>query len=148
VPAVTPVGYAAEKRRLADNLMRQAIGADNRKPVEGVYFESDFDNPAKPQEVLKEIMNCVRIAPSASNKQPWRIVSTIRDSKSGIRDYNFYLERDKNYIYPAGQNIDMGIAMCHFEYACAELGVKGNWMIKKPEVDDGGREYVVSWIVM
>lgn len=147
VPAVTPVGYALEKRRLADNVMRTAIGADNRKPVEEIYFEGSFNNPVRPQGVYKQVMECVRLAPSASNKQPWRIIET-RNPELGARNFNFFIDRDKSYIYQAGPNIDIGIAMCHFEYACEELGIKGGFKVleQPPSVDAGDREYVVSWI--
>jgi len=59
----------------------------------------------------------VRIAPSASNKQPWRIVKI-----EGA--WHFFLERTKGYgdgiIFKLLkladiQRLDMGIAMCHFE---------------------------------
>ncbi|HRU38325.1 MAG TPA: nitroreductase family protein, partial [Candidatus Goldiibacteriota bacterium] len=150
VPAVTPVGYAAEKRRLAENVMRAAIGADSRKPVEEIYFAGSFGNPARPQDVIKEAMNCVRLAPSASNKQPWRVLDETRRQSGAaeVRFLHFFLERDKGYIYPEGQNIDMGIAMCHFEYACLELGAGGRWVVEKPSCDPGGREYIASWFFL
>jgi hypothetical protein len=38
----------------------------------------------------------------------------------------------------------MGIALCHFELAVAELGVRGGWRAAKPAFDAGTLEYVVS----
>jgi hypothetical protein len=43
------------------------------------------------------------------------------------------------------QNVDMGIAMCHFELAAAELGLAGSWNLRDPELPSGDREYIVSW---
>ena len=46
------------------------------------------------------------------------------------------------------QRVDMGIAMCHFELAAQELGLKGRWMVKEPEIEkpDSLTEYAVSWV--
>jgi len=86
----------------------------------------------------------VRIAPSASNQQPWRI---IRD-KSG-KNFHFYLKRTKGYnkLFQgiSLQNIDMGIAMCHFELTAKEAGLKGNWNIENNGPATEGLEYIVSW---
>ena len=43
------------------------------------------------------------------------------------------------------QEVDMGIALCHFELAAGELGVRGSWREAKPSFDAGAWEYVVSW---
>lgn len=51
-----------------------------------------------------------RLAPSAVNKQPWRIV--VADNKA-----HFYLKRSKGFGHEGKldmQMIDMGIALCHF----------------------------------
>ena len=57
-----------------------------------------------------------RSGPSASNKQPWRI----------ILDWNkahFYLKKTENYAQSIPfdiQALDMGIALCHFEEGLKE----------------------------
>ena len=56
----------------------------------------------------------VRLAPSAVNKQPWRVVA---DSKG----FHFYLQRSKGFNRegrPDMQQVDMGIALCHFMSTC------------------------------
>src|SRR5512137_726052 len=91
-----------------------------------------------------------RLGPSASNKQPWRIV------REGDR-WHFYLQRTPRYaavgigklIRIADiQRIDLGIAMCHFELTAAELGLAGQWQIGDPglEMPDDLTEYTASWI--
>jgi len=42
----------------------------------------------------------------------------------------------------------MGIAMCHFELAARELGLKGRWAVLDPGLGFPGAhtEYVVSWV--
>jgi hypothetical protein len=42
---------------------------------------------------------------------------------------------------------DMGIALCHFELASAELGIAGSWKQANPGFDADAWEYVASWTV-
>ena len=42
------------------------------------------------------------------------------------------------------QNIDMGIAMCHFELTARELGFIGDWNVNDPQIKSDGMEYIVS----
>jgi nitroreductase len=140
VPAVSPVGYAADKRRLADNLMRKVANSDTRKHLFEISFIGDFYNSHVPDNKYKAVLECVKLAPSATNQQPWRF---LKDPKMDV--FHLYLERTKGYTYPAGQNIDMGIAMAHFELAAHELKLEGKWTVEKPDVDAGDREYVATW---
>ena len=86
----------------------------------------------------------VRIGPSASNKQPWRIVV------DGER-LHLYLARTPRYrrLVPSTdlQMIDMGIAMQHLEISARELGLAGSWeFVKEPAVDVAtDAEYIVTW---
>jgi nitroreductase len=85
-----------------------------------------------------------RLSPSASNKQPWRIV------KDG-NNFHFYLSHTKGYSKAMGfdmQRIDIGIAMCHFELTAKELGLNGKWMNVAPSIksQDENTEYIISWI--
>ena len=93
----------------------------------------------------------VRLGPSASNKQPWRI---IQDGST----WHFFLQRTPGYgsgslvfnlLRLADlQRVDMGIAMCHWELAARELGLQGKWVVKDPDIDkpDGQTEYIASWV--
>ena len=93
----------------------------------------------------------VRLAPSASNKQPWRIV------KDGDL-FHFFLQRTPGYresmlkkvlgIFDL-QRVDMGIALCHFDLTMKELGVQGDWVVKEPTIKkpDEITEYTASWVV-
>ena len=67
----------------------------------------------------------VRLAPSASNRQPWRIIAG-----RSRKDFHFFLERTPGYnnnrfVKSDLQRVDMGIAMCHFELAMKESGFNG-----------------------
>ena len=108
---VSPLGYPAEKMSAREGLMRKAIKADERKDAEQLFFDSDFNAPLTIEdEKLRDALEMVHWAPSATNSQPWRIV------RAG-NDFHFYLAHTKGYTDKAGwdmQKIDMGIALCHF----------------------------------
>jgi len=151
VPAVTSVGYIAQRGGLEDG-MRRFVGADHRLPRENLFFREKFGSPLSPDEagVYSVPLEMVRLGPSASNKQPWRIV------KEG-RLWHFYLRRTKGYgnsftFRLLGladlQRVDMGIAMSHFELTAGELGLKGTWAVREPDIEkpDSATEYTASWM--
>jgi len=146
LPAIAPVGYPGDKKSFADKALRLFAKSKHRKPWEEIFFNGDMDSPLTRDNAgqYQVPLECVRIAPSASNQQPWRIV---RD-ESG-KNFHFYLKRTKGYNKLFGgislQNIDMGIAMCHFELAAKEVGFKGSWDTEKIGPAIEGLEYLVSW---
>jgi len=87
----------------------------------------------------------VRMGPSASNKQPWRVV---KEKHTDV--FHFYISRTPGYgeRYPdiSLQDIDMGIAMCHFEVALQEMNLKGSWQNVNSAPAQSALEYIVSWI--
>ena len=151
VPAVVAVGYPAEGSK--GGRVRKRAGSDRRLPREQLFFEGklgvplDFSRAAGYADVLE----AVRWAPSASNKQPWRLV---RSEEA----WHFYLQRSKGYGKGSAvfsllrladlQRVDMGIAMCHFELAAREHDLVGRWVVEQPALDAiaAGLEYTVSWI--
>jgi hypothetical protein len=146
VPAVSPVGYPANKNTALEKMLRLFAGSDKRKPWNQVFFDGDFLKPLEEKEAgnYREALEMVRIAPSASNKQPWRIVFQ-KDKNT----FHFFIQRSRPYptAYRNLQIIDLGIAMCHFELTCRELGFKGGW-IEKPQTIfnlPGFCQYIISW---
>lgn len=135
IPAVASIGYKADKRTLTDDIIRTSAGSAKRKNSNEIFFtgamkELDIDF----NEGYGKVLEMVRIAPSASNKQPWRVLK-----EEGKNIFHFYLERTTSYTmmikllkYADLQRIDMGIAMYHFEAAAAESGLKGKWKIEQP----------------
>jgi len=147
LPAITPVGYPLNRRSLRENLIRLAASARKRKPWEGLFSLGDVEHPLERESAgrYQIPLEMVRIGPSASNRQPWRIV---KEQTGEV--FHFYLRRTKGYgkIVPevSLQNIDMGIAMCHFEFSAGELGLNGRWIEREPEDKPPGMEYIVSWV--
>ena len=89
-------------------------------------------------------LEMVRLAPSASNKQPWRIV---KDNNL----YHFYEQQlsgySKSFAYDI-QRIDMGIAACHFHLTAIEKGLKGEFKtLAAPSFEvPENTVYKFSWI--
>ena len=151
MPAVAATGYIADQRSLIDRLVRRGASSARRKPWEALFFVERFGNPlskedAGPYDVPLEM---VRLAPSASNRQPWRVI------KSGDR-WHFYLQRTPGYgegltgrfMAADLQRVDMGIAMSHFHLTAEEKGLSGQWAVEQPgiEMPDEHTEYVISWV--
>ena len=152
VPAVTSVGYIAKEPRRIEKILRRGAGGDRRLPWESLFFDRGFGAPLAHQDAREYVapLEMVRLAPSASNKQPWRVVKD-RDA------WHFYLQRTPGYrdkrlvrLFTVAdlQRIDMGIAMSHFELTAREVGLDGNWEICAPVADNVGElaEYTASWV--
>lgn len=141
MPCVSPLGYPAEKRSLKETMMRKGIGADRRIPAEKLFYDGIWDKAYIPDKETAEILEMVRWAPSAVNKQPWRIM--IRD---GI--FHFYEKKDKGYVNEATgdlQKIDVGIALCHFIMGLEEKGKEAEVIISDPKADiPDDAEYIAS----
>ncbi len=141
MPIVSPLGYKRDKSRIIENTMRAAAGSDKRNTWDELFFgEKLMPIDEKSVGSYATVLEMVRLAPSASNKQPWRVVV------DGNR-FHFFLSRTKGYglaSYDLQKN-DMGIAKCHFELSASELGLKGDWkeIIDVNTPDDW--EYVISW---
>ncbi len=146
LPAVVAVGRPASRRSLRDRLVRWSAKGNRRKAAGDLFFADNWQTvlPYGQAGEWAQVLECVRLAPSASNRQPWRI---IRDG--GF--FHFFLSRDKAYsaMMPLAdlQRIDMGIAMCHFQLAAAELGLDGEWRSSESAQPDtpANYEYVVTF---
>ncbi len=146
LPAVVAVGKPAGKRSLRDRLVRWGAKGDLRKPAAQIHFSRDWQTPLDYDEfpLWVPVLENVRLGPSASNKQPWRILW------EGGR-FHFFLSRDKAYsaLMPQVdlQRIDLGIAMCHFQLSAQELGLAGEWRDANPRIQDtaGNFEYIASF---
>lgn len=126
VPGISPIGLSAEKKSFTDKLVRFIAKASKRKGYEELFFNvSDSKtlipiDESKVDKELKTVLDGIRIAPSASNKQPWRIV---------ILNRTLYLYWDKDEKYNAAvkgfniQALDMGIAICHILKILNELNI-------------------------
>jgi nitroreductase len=149
VPAVVAVGIPAAAGNV--DLVRQFAKGHSRLPWDKLFFQSNLGSPLPVEAAgpYATALEMVRLAPSASNHQPWRIVAAGRD-------WHFYLQRTPRYLNNSItkllgiadlQRVDLGIAMCHWELACQEVGLAGEWQARDPGIGAPGDalEYVASW---
>jgi hypothetical protein len=107
-----------------------------------------FDNPLSEKVAGKYVtaIEMVRIAPSARNEEPWRIVKE-KDSNT----FHFYLKlvrRLPEDKLPPMKQMDIGIALSHFELTAKELKLEGKWKKMNPNTDTKSKNlyYIASWI--
>ena len=134
IPAVISFGLPKEKENPLQRAMRKS---GKRKDFEKLFFE-DGDKPLKEESLkkYKEVLECVRIAPSSINNQPWRLI--IDDNKI---HFFMYSKIKYNFLY-----LDMGIAMCHFDLARQEKNIDGSFKVLSG-VEHKGYEYIASFVV-
>jgi len=146
VPAISPIGYARDKRTIREMVVRRFANSDQRKPWEELFFDGNLNIPLSKESAgaYAVPLECVRLGPSASNNQPWRVVY---QKPQGA--FHFYLKRTLGYNKFNGkidlQLVDMGISMCHFELSAREEGLAGTWEVIKPDLDMGDAEYIATW---
>jgi nitroreductase len=145
LPSISPVGYPAQQKSMTEKMMRWGVGADKRKSWSDIFFFENFSQPLTQTQAgkYKEALENLRLAPSAGNKQPWRI---LRDATQNA--FHFYLSRAFGYnsMFPVSlQNIDMGIAMCHFALTAQEIGLKGKWQVDAVAPKERSLDYIVTW---
>ncbi|MFP4078732.1 MAG: nitroreductase family protein [Candidatus Izemoplasmataceae bacterium] len=137
IPAISPVGHSAEQS-MRERVLRGFTKAKTRKFYDELFFTPDLG--AVPEDnVFAEYLELLRLAPSASNKQPWRVI--LEDNV-----FHLYLERTKGYAkhLPTDiQAIDIGIALAHLYLPIKEDGYTPEFTREKPR-DVEGWEYVLS----
>ena len=144
MPCVSPLGYAAPKMSLRESMMRKGVKADRRLDFGTLFFDGAFDVPLTPEKaaILAEPLETVRWAPSAVNKQPWRV---IWDGRAA----HFYEKKNRGYVSASGwdlQKIDLGIALCYFSRALAEKGIKAAFGTNDPGLTaPQDTEYIASY---
>jgi hypothetical protein len=131
MPAVSAVGLPMEKRSKRDKLIRLFARSWQRLPWDQLFFKDNFSTPldCNPNNPFHQALEMIRLAPSASNRQPWRVMVDFSSNA-----FHFLLARSKGYrgiqkplhLFDL-QRIDLGIAFSHFELTLQEAGISGKW---------------------
>ena len=175
LPAVIAVGLPSGRQTAYGLAAKLATGAARRRPWGELFFDGDFRTPlseagggasgsagattgagvAGPYALALEM---VRLAPSAQNRQPWRVVRTgpaaqpARGAKPADRPrFHFCRQKPAGLLSsrPDWLRLDIGIAMAHFELTLAETGVRGRWQAADPAPHlrlPRRTKYVASWL--
>jgi nitroreductase len=121
VYAVTPIGYTEKGFSFKEKFYSGAARSPKKKPLEKIV-EGNVPEPWQ-----EKAIEAARIAPSATNRQPWRFVV-------GEKSITVRVDSPKDSdIFP--KRLDCGIAMLHIELGAMAAGKKGQWeMHRAPDV--------------
>ncbi|MEN6618019.1 MAG: nitroreductase family protein [Rikenellaceae bacterium] len=126
IPGIVVIGYSAEKATLPERFLRFTANASQRLPWDKIFFDYQSKFPLTPQTIkdYSESLEMVRLAPSSSNTQPWRIYFD-----QPANEFHFF-KKPKNRIYESMgmHELDLGIAMAHFELTSQNNGLPGSWI--------------------
>lgn len=115
IVAVSPVGIAGDRPSGSERMMSSMAGSHRRKPLETIAP----GNGAWPAWA-RSGAECARIAPSAVNRQPWRML---------FEGDRLVVARDSASEAPRVKKaLDCGIAMLHVELGALAKGVEGSWV--------------------
>ena len=151
IPAVVSAGYPGDD---GTERIREREQGTRRFPPDELFYSDEWAVPLgrEREDGYGAALEAVRMAPSATNKQPWRIV------RRGD-DWHFYLARSKGYGKGSPwfrllriadlQRVDLGIAMCHFALVAHGSGLAGQWVVDDPGLATPapGIEYTATWRV-
>ena len=136
LPIVAPVGYEGAKKSFIATLF--GSNTNKRKPYSEIFFNKDFDTPLEPNtsDEYFEPLEMLRLAPSALNKQPWRVLKEDNN-------IHFYLTTLKGLT-----KIDIGIALCHFHLSAIENNINGEFSVLNSIKNKQNKDftYIISWI--
>lgn len=111
--AVTPIGYTEKGFSVKEKFYEGAARSLKKKTLEEIV------EGTVPEPWQAKAIEAARIAPSASNRQPWLFV--VGEKSITVR-LNSPKDSDK---YP--KRLDCGIAMLHIELGALAAGKKGSW---------------------
>lgn len=111
---ICPVGEP-DKPRMLEKLGRMAMGSDKRKPFGELFFTDEFRKPLSPDSHFGEALEMLRLAPSSTNSQPWRVLV------DGNTVHFYYKPKSSVSV------LDCGIGMAHFYLTEEYLGRKGSF---------------------
>lgn len=120
VAAGVAMGIPREDRmaRFHDKVVRRLAGGHQRKPLEEIAFDRQWGRSWSPEGKtpdLVEVLTWARLAPSASNRQPWRFVVS---------------EDEIALALVRSAPIDGGITMSHVALAARALDRTGRWSVR------------------
>ncbi len=113
IPAIIAFGYPKNREHLISFMQKKMIKANTRKSSKDLFFYENFEIPLYEKcKYLHKSLYYVRLAPSAINRQPWRLVVENNCSK-----VHFFiagpLNKNKSFSCEL-EYLDLGIAFRHF----------------------------------
>ena len=145
IPSIVIVGYSEDKQPYLDKFVRFAISASKRTSWDKLFFDYKLKTPVSPEKIREyyEPLEMVRLAPSSGNTQPWRVFFDETEN-----EFHFFKKSiSKRYELRGLHDIDMGIALSHFELTSLQNGLSGSWLKHSNgivnSIDD--LQYIRTW---
>lgn len=116
---ISPLGYAASKRRLLERMTRAVIRSSSRRSMNELFSFGRWGNDVPEDNKFFQPLAMMRLAPSAKNTQPWRALV------EGENVWFYYVKKSEASM------LDVGIGLCHFDLTLRSGGVEGEWSFSK-----------------
>ena len=145
IPGIVILGYPKNEETNLGKFIRFAVNASGRISWDKLFFNYNSGSPLKPDMVQKysHSLEMVRLAPSSGNTQPWRVF--FNDT---TREFHFFKKPiSKRYEEKGLHDIDLGIALSHFELTSLYNKLSGSW-IKHAKNNPGSiddLQYIITW---
>lgn len=144
IPSIVIVGYEG-RSNLGDKIIKLTVGAARRNDWNQLFFHNNFSTPLKRDDsgLFENSLEMLRLAPSSGNTQPWRVVL------EGNKIFHFYKKPiSKHYQTKGLHDVDMGIALAHFDLTSKFYNLGGDWerLPSKQVLDHSDVEYMISFI--
>jgi nitroreductase len=143
IPSIVVVGYSEEQHSFVDKVARLVVSASKRKDWDKLFFNYESKTPINSDfsSHYSDSLEMVRKAPSSGNTQPWRIYFDSIEN-----EFHFFKKSINKWYEARGlHDIDMGIALCHFELTSHYNGLSGKW-IKKSDIElSNDLQYIMTW---
>ena len=145
IPSIVVIGYPTATPSLVDKVVRFSAQSAKRQAWDALFFNYRSHTALSPESVKQysDSLEMVRLAPSSGNTQPWRVF--FDDT---VNEFHFYKKPvSKRYEAKNLHEVDMGIAMSHFELVSVYSGLSGDWVRREKErvkaIDD--LRYIATW---
>jgi len=145
IPGIVIIGHSDERPSLLDKFSRFSVNASKRHDWGKLFFDYKLKTPLTAGLIQKysDSLEMLRLAPSAGNTQPWRVFFNYTTD-----EYHFFKKPiNERYEKDGLHDIDMGIALAHFELTTLYKGLSGRWIKHTDEIISSfnDMQYIISW---
>lgn len=143
-PCICPVGYQGQKRSFIEKITRVSLGSKKRKEWDKLFFLDDFSKSLTKEGAGRytDALDMLRLAPSATNAQPWAVVKE-GDKFHFFCNYKNSLNNDVKKI----KHLDLGIALSHFHQTAMSDGLNGKLEVSDIDFDvPENMHYIITYI--
>lgn len=143
-PCICPVGYPGQKRSFIEKITRVSLGSKKRKEWDKLFFLDDFSKSLTKEDAGRytDALDMLRLAPSATNAQPWEVVKE-GDKFHFFCNYKNSINNDVKKI----KHLDLGIALSHFHQTAMSDGLNGKLEVADIDFDvPENMHYIITYM--